>query len=227
MALEKTLSKISNNIKAAQKRSGYSHSVQVIGVTKTKPFSIIMNSYQCGIRSIGENRVQEAMKKFESFENMPGLKKRFIGHLQTNKVKKCLELFDTIDSVDSLKLIKKISNEASRKGAIFPVLLEINTSEEQQKYGFSPHQIDEILKCFNETSVNIEGLMTIGPLSQDKQKTRKSFKQLKELQIAINKQLGAHQIKELSMGMSGDYEIGVEEGSTMIRVGTVLYGKRD
>ena len=226
MTLKKVLSEISYKIQSAQRKAGFGHQVEIVGVTKTKPFKTIIESYQCGLRSIGENRVQEANKKFESFKKMPGLKKRFIGHLQTNKVKKCMDLFDTIDSVDSLKLIKKISKQAEEKGVLFPVLLEVNTSEESQKYGFLPNQIDEMLKCFDEGSVIIDGLMTIGPLSQDKQKTRTSFKQLKKLQTTINKHLGTNQLKTLSMGMSGDFEIAIEEGSTMIRVGTVLYGKR-
>ena len=115
--------------KAAQKRNDQP---KIIAVTKTHPFSAIEDVYNCGIFSIGENRVQEASNKFQSFNKMPNLTKRFIGHLQSNKVKKCMELFDTIDTVDSLKLIRKISKQASEKTGLFPVLLEVNTSGEQQ-----------------------------------------------------------------------------------------------
>ena len=210
--------------KAAQKRNGQP---KIIAVTKTHPFSVIEDVYNRGIFSIGENRVQEASNKFQSFNKMPNLTKRFIGHLQSNKVKKCMEFFDTIDTVDSLKLIRKISKQASEKTGLFPVLLEVNTSGEQQKHGFLPSETDEMLRCFDEPHVNVEGLMTVGPLTQDRQKIRDSFRRLKELEAAINNHLGHDQLKELSMGMSGDYEIAIEEGSTMIRVGTALFGNRN
>ena len=142
--------------KAAQKRNDQT---KIIAVTKTHPFSAIEDVYNCGIFSIGENRVQEASNKFQSFNNnkMPNLTKRFIGNLQSNKVKKCMELFDTIDAVDSLKLIRKISKQASEKARVFPVLLEVNTSGEQQKHGFLLSETDEILRCFDEPCVNVEG----------------------------------------------------------------------
>jgi pyridoxal phosphate enzyme, YggS family len=210
--------------KAAQKRNDQP---KIIAVTKTHPFSAIEDVYNCGIFSIGENRVQEASNKFQSFNKMPNLTKRFIGHLQSNKVKKCMELFDTIDTVDSLKLIRKISKQASEKTGLFPVLLEVNTSGEQQKHGFLPSETDEMFRCFDEPHVNVEGLMTVGPLTQDRQKIRESFRLLKDLEATINNHLGHDQLKELSMGMSGDYEIAIEEGSTMIRVGTALFGNRN
>ena len=221
------LEEIYLNINKAKRKQGNNHQPQIVAVTKTQPFSAIQSAYNCGVFSIGENRVQEALNKFQSFYKMPNLTRRFIGHLQSNKVKKCMELFDTIDSVDSLKLIKKISKQASETNKVFPVLLEVNTSGEDQKHGFLPSKIDEMLRCFDELSVRVEGLMTIGPLTQDRQKTRESFKLLKELQASINERLGRDQLKELSMGMSGDYEIAIEEGSTMIRLGTVLFGKRN
>jgi len=221
------LKEIYSNIEKTKDPHRSHQSVQIVAVTKTQPFSAIEEIYSSGVLSIGENRVQEAANKFQSFDQMPKLTRRFIGHLQSNKVKKCMELFDTIDSVDSLKLIKRISKQASKEGRDFPVLLEINTSGESQKQGFSPDEIDEILKCFDENSVNVEGLMTVGPLTIDRQKIRGSFKQLKELQTKINERLGYNQLKELSMGMSGDYEIAIEEGSTMVRVGTALFGKRN
>ena len=126
-----------------------------------------------------------------------------------------------------MKLIKKISKRASEETRMFPVLLEVNTSGEQQKHGFLPSEIDEMLRCFDEPCVNVEGLMTVGPLTQDSQKIRESCKRLKELEATINNHLGHDQLKELSMGMSGDYEIAIEEGSTMIRVGTALFGTRN
>ena len=222
-ALQETLS----NIKATQESFQLDHAVEVVAVTKTHPFSAIQEVYNKGVVSIGENRVQEAAQKFRSFEKMPKMTKRFIGHLQTNKVKKCVELFDTIDSVDSLRLIKKISNHALKSNKTVPVLLEINTSGETQKHGFLTSEIDEMLRCFDEKSTRIGGLMTVGPMTADKEKIRGAFKKLKELQTDLNNRLGNNQLKELSMGMSGDYQIAVEEGSTMVRVGRALFGARN
>jgi hypothetical protein len=226
MSLKDTIKSIRSKIESAQKRGGFSHPVQLIAVTKTHPFSLIKECSDAGITAIGENRIQEASKKFASFDSMPDLSRRFIGHLQSNKVNKCLELFDTIDSVDSVKLLKRISNTALQQERTIHVLLEINTSGETQKHGFLPDQLDEISECFNLPSISIEGLMTVGPFTADKEKIRDSFKQLRALRKRINQSVIQSDMLELSMGMSGDYEIAVEEGSTMIRLGTALFGKR-
>ena len=227
MGLKDTLKSIQSKIESAQERGGFNHPVQLIAVTKTHPFSLIQKYYDSGIISIGENRIQEASQKFESFNNMPNLTRRFIGHLQSNKVNKFLELFDTIDSVDSLKLARKISNAALRLEKTIPVLLEVNTSGESQKNGFLSNQIDEIGECFQESNIKIDGLMTVGPRTTDTEKIRESFIQLRELRDFINQSFNQPNMRELSMGMSGDYEIAVEEGSTMVRLGTVLFGRRD
>jgi pyridoxal phosphate enzyme (YggS family) len=227
MSLEAKIRSIESRIVLAQKKSGFNHPVQIIAVTKTHPLQTIKEAYDAGIKSIGENRVQEALQKFESFDHMPKITKRFIGHLQTNKVKKCIALFDTIDSVNSLKLAKKISNVAGTLNRTISVLLEINTSGEQQKHGFPPDLTENMMRCFNEKNIRIKGLMTIAPHTIDKGKLRNSFFKLRELQDRIKYSLKTDQLTELSMGMSGDYEIAIEEGSTMIRLGTILFGKRD
>ncbi len=227
MSLEAKIRSIESRIVLAQKRSDFNHPVQIIAVTKTHPFQTIKEAYDAGIKSIGENRVQEASQKFESFEHMPKITKRFIGHLQTNKVKKCIALFDTIDSVDSLKLAKKISQVAETLNRTISVLLEINTSGEQQKHGFSPDLTENMMSCFNEKNIKIKGLMTIASHTIDKGKLRSSFFKLRKLQERIKHSLQTDQMTELSMGMSGDYEIAIEEGSTMVRLGTKLFGTRD
>lgn len=226
MTLALKIREIQLRIEKSQKRGGYSHPVVLVAVTKTHPFLTIQKSYNAGLKTIGENRIQEASKKFQSFKHMPNICRRFIGHLQSNKVNKCLEYFDTIDSVDSLKLAKKISKASVLKRDKTPILLEVNTSQEPQKNGFKKGQIDEILACFNEPGLIINGLMTVGPNTKDIEKTRESFIMLRELKNKINKQVEGANLKELSMGMSGDYEIAVEEGSSMVRLGTALYGKR-
>ena len=226
MSLEETIKLIQGKIESAQERGGFSHPVQFVAVTKTHPFSFIQNCYSFGLNTIGENRIQEASQKFGSFDDMPNITRRFIGHLQSNKVNKCLEMFDTIDAVDSLKLAKKISSAALRMEKIIPVLLEINTSCEAQKHGFLPNQLDNIKACFDEKNISIQGLMTVGPKTTDLEKIRNSFIQLRELRDSINKSITQSNMQELSMGMSGDYEIAVEEGATMVRLGSALFGMR-
>ncbi len=227
MSLKKKLDSIQKNIGFAQKRGGFDHPVQLIAVTKTRPFTTIQDCYHSQITAIGENRIQEAAEKFRSFADMPGLVRRFIGHLQSNKVNKCLELFDTVDSVDSVKLARRISNRAAALGKTVPVLLEVNTSGEPQKGGFDPDQEEDMLTCMKENNIQVEGLMTIGPYTQDQKAIRKSFSALRLLSQSLNAQAGGKILKELSMGMSGDYELAAEEGSTMVRLGTALFGPRE
>tara|TARA_B100000003_G_scaffold64350_1_gene57519 strand:- start:1300 stop:1971 length:672 start_codon:yes stop_codon:yes gene_type:complete len=213
---------INDKIEKAKIRGRVNQTVNIVAVTKTHPFSIIEQSYKAGVFSIGENRIQESKNKFRSFNSMPKITKRFIGHLQSNKVNKCIELFDTIDSVDSIKLLKKISNSVIKHQKKISVLLEINTSGEISKRGFKPNEISEIKECLEIKNIDVNGLMTIGPNTNDKNKIRKSFQILRKIKQTIKNP----KLQELSMGMSGDYEIAVEEGSTMVRLGTALFGKR-
>ena len=226
MILKKKLDLIYKNILSAQKKGGFHHRVKVVGVTKTRPFSFIEESCIAGVYAIGENRIQEAEEKLKEPGRVPGLVYRFIGHLQSNKVNKCLDIFDTIDSIDSHKLSRKISKRATELGKTVPVLLQINTSGEPQKKGFSPENTDEMLACIDEKNILVEGLMTVGPNTKDQDKIRKAFVNLRKLSESLNAQTGNIKLKELSMGMSGDYELAVEEGSTMVRLGTVLFGNR-
>ena len=226
MGLKDKLKLVKENILNSQNKVERNSKVEIIAVTKTHPFKTIEDSYQAGFLSIGENRVQEASDKFGSFDSMPGLKKRFIGHLQSNKLKKCLNLFDTIDSIDSTSLLKKVSNFGQRADKKISVLLEVNTSNEKQKYGFLPEQKEELLSCFEEPGVLITGLMTVAPFTTDEKKIRSSFKTLRDLKENLNSFLGDKKMCELSMGMSNDYKIAIEEGSTMIRLGTLLFGQR-
>ncbi len=186
-----------------------------------------MEINQLGIASIGENRVNDAIKKFEFSKSMPNVEKRFIGHLQSNKTKKCVSAFDTIDSIHSLKLLKKVSKECEKAEKKIKVLLEINTSREKQKKGFLLEDTSEILRCFDVQNVQVVGLMTMAPFTQDKKKIRACFSSLRNMKKKLNKSLPMKPLKELSMGMSNDYEIAIEEGATQIRLGTVLFGPRN
>ena len=213
MSLEKNLKQVLENIESSKKKSSWGQSVELIAATKTREISTIEECYQLGIKTIGENRVQESEEKFSYFPGFEKIKKRFIGHLQTNKVNKCLNIFDTIDSVDSLKLANKV-NKSSK-------------SSEPQKNGFSPKITDELISCFRLTDLNIVGLMTVGPNTNNENNLRSSFILLRELKHQINKELGSIVLTELSMGMTNDYEIAIQEGSTMVRVGTALFGTRN
>ena len=226
MNFGKKLISINNKIELAQSKSVHNNSIKIIAVTKTHPFSFIEKSYKSNIYSIGENKVQEAEKKFESFKKMPKIERRFIGHLQSNKVRRCLSLFDTVDTIDSVKLAKKLSNFSKEVNRETEGLIEINTSGEGQKKGFLPTQLDDIQSCLNLPNLKVVGLMTIGPNTKDIKRVRGAFKNLRELKDLINSENRNKDLSELSMGMSGDYEVAIEEGSTMIRLGTVLFGLR-
>lgn len=227
MSLEERLLKIKSNIRTALKEPGRQDSIEIVAATKTRSFNTIIRAYNCGITSIGENRIQEAEKKFLSFSTMPKMKRRFIGHLQTNKVNKCLDMFDTIDSLDSTKLATKISNRIIKTNQQIECLIEVNTSGDKNKKGFAPDKINEMLECAALENINIVGLMTLGPGSQKEQETRKSFSLLKNIKETLNNKMGSQQISTLSMGMSNDFTIAIEEGSNMVRLGTVLFGPRE
>ena len=226
MNLNEKVEEIHYRINAAQQKNGLDHQVEIVGVTKTRPFSYIEESYNAGLMHIGENRIQEAATKFVSFDKMPDLKKRFIGHLQSNKSKKCVELFDTVDSIGSIKTLKKVKKYSLELKKSISILIEINTSKEVQKHGFFPDQKEKILECFECSGVSIDGLMTIGPNTSNKAEVRRAFKSLRKTKEWVESETNT-KIKHLSMGMSGDYELAVEEGSTMIRVGSFLYGPRN
>ena len=225
MNLKEKVEELYSNINSAQRQNGLNHQVEIVGVTKTRPFSYIEESYIAGLRNIGENRIQEAQSKFGSFSNMPNLKKRFIGHLQSNKSKKCVELFDAIDSISSIKTLKKVKRHSLELNKKISLFIEINTSNESQKHGFYPDQKHEILECFDCGGRLIEGLMTVGPNTSNIKSIRHAFTTLRKTKEWVESETG-RKAKHLSMGMSGDYEIAVEEGSTMIRVGSFLYGPR-
>tara|TARA_B000000475_G_scaffold98278_1_gene79675 strand:- start:7086 stop:7769 length:684 start_codon:yes stop_codon:yes gene_type:complete len=226
MKLKSSLEAILNNIERAKQKSSVNEEIIVVAATKTRPFALIEEAYSLGIRHIGENRIQEAVSKFDSFKDMPKITRRFIGHLQSNKINKFIKLFDTIDSIDSYKLVKKIDLKIEDENRSMEGLVEINTSGDKTKKGFKPVLSDELLQCFNVKNIKVKGLMTLGPFSQDIGETRTSFVRLRKFLDVLNKELGDEKLTCLSMGMSGDYQIAIEEGSTMIRVGTSLFGTR-
>ena len=225
MVLDQNVSLVFDKINNAKKRSPHNQDVELIAATKTRDILQIQTCYELGISSIGENRIQEAEKKLKELPKFNSIKKRFIGHLQTNKVNKCLRLFDTIDSIDTLKLAEKI-NSSSQSPKI-ECLIEINTSGELQKKGFKPNLSKELISCFSLENLDVVGLMTIGPHTTSEKEIRNSFQTLRAFKDQINQELGENKLTELSMGMSNDFELGIEEGSTMVRVGTGIFGPRN
>lgn len=223
------LDQVRENIENARVRAGFDSKslVEIIAVTKTFPANAIISAYNAGIFSIGENKVQEAVEKFPHLPILPKLTRRFIGHLQSNKVRTAINVFDAIDAIDTLKLGRKVSRFGVDRGKPIPVLLQVNTSGDPKKYGFDPIEIDEMLALVEEPGLRIEGLFTLGRFTEDKVVIRKTFRDLRKLKESLNEQISPdRQLFHLSMGMTSDYEIAVEEGATMVRLGTVLFGKR-
>ena len=226
MSLKRRLETILNNIEKTKQSSSINNEILLVAATKTRPLSTIEEVYSLGVRQIGENRIQEAVSKFDSFETMPEITRRFIGHLQSNKINKFLKLFDTIDSIDTFKLANKINSKIANENRTIDGLIEVNTSGDKTKKGFEPKLTDDLIQCIHMKNIKINGLMTLGPFSRDPKETRASFVRLRKFLDVLNKELGEEKLTSLSMGMSGDYEIAIEEGSTMIRVGTSLFGIR-
>lgn len=228
MTLKEKVERVKERIEDAQQRSGNTKTVEIIAITKTHPASIIEDFVGTELTSIGENRVQEAEDKFAKIPDiLPKITKHLVGHLQSNKINKALKLFDMIDSVDSSRLANKIGSKSLEIGNNFPILLEVNTSGESTKFGFESEEIDSMLACFDMSGITVQGLMTVGPLTSNKREIREAFISLRNLYERLNAQLSQdRKMTELSMGMSGDFEIAVEEGATMVRLGTVLFGPR-
>lgn len=206
-----------------------SDKTRLMCVSKTHPIEAVDQAYALGERLFGENRVQEVQSKFPPIKERPiDMKVHLIGHLQSNKSKKAVELFDSIDSVDSIKLLNKIDKYAKEFDRTIDVMLEYNSSGDINKTGFESYdEIKNAAKLAIELeNINLIGLMTIGPLYGQRDDIRDAFRLVKNIKDKLEKEL-SYNLKELSMGMSGDYDIAIEEGSTIIRVGTKIFGNRD
>lgn len=204
-------------------------SVELIAVSKTHPISYIEEAYSCGQRHFGENKVQEMTDKFEQLPK--DIKWHMIGHLQTNKVKYIVPYVYMIHSVDSEKLLQTIDKEAAKHGRTIKCLLQVHVAQEETKFGFLPSELDDLLKSDILKSLNhiqICGIMGMASFTNDKQQIANEFSQIKQLFEKAKQQYFANNIefKEISMGMSNDYSIAIEQGSTIIRVGTGIFGKR-
>lgn len=223
---DEILSEVRGKIAAACARSGrHLDDIEIIAVTKTHGPEVVREAWDAGLRTVGENRVQEAAWKKPA--SVSGPMWHLIGHLQGNKVRHALELFDFIHSVDSVKLLNRIDAIARDIGARPHVLLEINVSGEKSKSGMKPEEIDDCIRCLMTDCdrVTLEGFMTMAPFSENPEEARPYFRRLRELRDETERKFGIV-LPRLSMGMSGDYEVAVEEGATWLRLGTVLFGER-
>ncbi|TAK93592.1 MAG: YggS family pyridoxal phosphate-dependent enzyme [Verrucomicrobia bacterium] len=225
MDLAANLESIRQRIRAACERAGRdAASVTLLGVTKTHPAETVNDAVRLGLTHFGENKVQEAKAKIS---NCSGKARwHFIGHLQSNKVRDAVELFEMIESVDSLGLAREISKRAEQAGRTLPILLEINVAGEASKFGYKPEQmLAELTELNALPRIEIHGLMAVPPWTPNAENSRPHFKRLSELKTQAEAILGAP-LPQLSMGMSGDFEVAIEEGATIVRVGTALFGER-
>lgn len=201
--------------------------VTLVAVTKYASLDDVIESVGLGISHIGENKVQEADKKFSFLPAGSQVTKHMIGHLQTNKVKDALAIFDCIQTVDSFKLASAIDTEARKLNRKVEILVQVNASGEAQKFGVPPDQAPALMgEIARLKQLKISGLMTIGPLTEDEEMIRKCFKQLRLLRDRISKEFSGQeniQMKFLSMGMSSDYKIALQEGSNMVRIGSRIF----
>ena len=227
--LKENLEQVEQSIERACKKAGRARSeVTLIAVSKTKPVEMIQEIYDAGCRDFGENKVQELCEKIEQLPN--DIKWHMIGHLQRNKVKYIIDNHvSLIHSVDSYRLAEEINIQAKKKNVIVPILVEVNIAMEESKFGISPEDAIALVEQIAELkNVKIEGLMTIAPYVVDAEENRLYFRKIKQLSVDIgNKNIDNVSMKILSMGMTGDYMVAIEEGATMVRVGTGIFGERN
>jgi pyridoxal phosphate enzyme (YggS family) len=217
-------SDITQNLKAVKKRVAAAcqkvgrspDEVTIIAVSKTKPYLTVEAAFEAGATHFGENRIQEAEEKIAKLSHISPTW-HLIGHLQTNKVKTAVQIFDVIHSVDSVKLAEVISKQADKE---IEILLQVNVAQEDTKGGFTVAELPEALKAVSELpNIRVQGLMTVAPWVNDAEEVRPVFKRLKELGDSL-------ELKHLSMGMTDDYEVAIEEGATMVRIGRAIFGAR-
>lgn len=229
-AIRDNIDLVQQRIREACKKAGRDpDTVQLIPVTKTVEPERMLKAIKCGLSVVAENKVQEAQSKIEKLgERASEFSWHFVGHLQTNKVSKVIEFASMIQSVDRMRLVKKLDKQLAKAGRQMDILIQVNTTGELSKYGVNPDEVLEFVKAASTFEhLSIRGLMTIGLFSEDWPRVREGFRLLRELRNEIS----AHNIdnvemKHLSMGMTNDFEIAIEEGATMVRVGRAIFGER-
>ncbi|MBD5547483.1 MAG: YggS family pyridoxal phosphate-dependent enzyme [Lachnospiraceae bacterium] len=225
--IKRNLDHVNQNIEAACQNAGRNREeVVLIAVSKTKPVSMLMEAYEYGCREFGENKVQELVEKYEIMPK--DIKWHMIGHLQRNKVKYVVGKAALIHSVDSLKLAEEISREAVKKQVDVSVLIEVNIAGEDTKFGVAAKNAEQLVRdAASLPGLHIKGLMTIAPFVMNPEENRQYFARLKQLAVDINqKNIDNVNMNVLSMGMTGDYMVAIEEGASYVRVGTGIFGER-
>jgi len=225
MDLEANVQSVRQRIEAACARAGRQpHSVTLVAVTKGQPPEVVCAAAALGLTLFGENKVQEAKAKIPL---CPGrLRWHMVGHLQTNKCRDAVTLFEMVQSVDSLRLAEELNQRADQEAKTMPILLEVNAVGEASKFGCHPDQLlADLLPINTLPRLEIQGLMTVPPWTLDPEDVRPVFRQMRELKQRCEQLLGAP-LPHLSMGMTGDFEVAIEEGATLVRVGTALFGPR-
>lgn len=226
--LQDNLIQVEQNIEEACRRAGRDRSeVTLIAVSKTKPVETLQEAYDLGVRVFGENKVQEMADKYEVLPK--DIRWHLIGHLQRNKVKYIIDKAVLIHSVDSLRLAQTIEKEAEKHNLTAHILIEVNVAREESKFGIFPEDlealVDEIAKF---PHIQVDGLMTIAPFVPDPEENRPVFRELRKLSVDISaKKVDNVNMSVLSMGMTNDYQVAIEEGATMVRVGTGIFGARN
>lgn len=226
--ISENIRQVEDNIKSACKRAGRNENeVTLIAVSKTKPASMLKEAYDSGCRHFGENKVQELIDKYEVLPK--DIKWHMIGHLQTNKVKYIVDKVYLIHSVDSLRLAEQINREALKRKISVSILIEVNIADEETKYGVKIEEAEAlIIEISKLPAISIKGLMTVAPYVENSEENRQYFVKLRQLSVDImNKNIDNVSMDILSMGMTGDYQVAVEEGASYVRVGTGIFGERD
>ena len=226
--LSENLRDVEKRIEEACKRCNRDpKEVTLIAVSKTKPVEMLQEVYDAGARNFGENKVQEIMDKYDHLPQ--DIHWHMIGHLQRNKVKYIVDKVQMIHSVDSLRLAETIDKEAKKKNVTVPILIEVNVAEEDSKFGLSLEEVTALAEEISKLSnIRVCGLMTVAPFVEDPEENREVFRSLKKLSVDIAaKNINNVTMSVLSMGMTNDFEVAVEEGATMVRVGTAIFGARD
>ena len=227
MSVVENIQNVRAKIAAAAEKSGRTaEDVLLLAVSKTKPVEMLREAYEAGARDFGENKVQEILAKEPKLPE--DIRWHMIGHLQTNKVRQIVGKTCLIHSVDSVRLAEEIHKESVKKGLVTQILLEVNVAEEESKFGFHVEEVEDALKQIQELSgVCVRGLMTIAPFVDNPEDNRPVFQKLNKLYVDMKtKNIDNDTMNILSMGMTGDFEVAVEEGATMVRVGTGIFGAR-
>ena len=225
--VRENLAQVRRHMEEACRRAGrQTDEVTLIAVSKTKPVGMLMEAYEAGARDFGENKVQEILEKRP--EIPADARFHMIGHLQRNKVRQVIDQVTLIHSVDSLRLAEQIEHEAAKKELHADILLEVNVAREESKFGFFLEEVEAALREISKyPHITVKGLMTIAPYVEDPEENRDIFKKLHQVFIDMkSKNIDNSNMSVLSMGMTGDYQVAIEEGSTMIRVGTGIFGAR-